>query len=100
MERGQVAPELLAINTTLKKDPLSYSKNTHQRTIGNQLNAKDGDQIKYYKSDTRGKAHSNPAFIDIGKYLEMMQSTFEEQLKVLGYDFQRDVVGIKSLADY
>jgi len=33
------------------------------------------------------------------KYLEMMKSTFEEQLKVLGYDFMQDVVGVRSLAD-
>ena len=100
MERGQVAPDLLAINTTLKKNPLDYSKNAYQRIIGNQLNAKEGDVIKYYKSDTRGTAHSNSSLIDIGKYQEMMQSIFEEQLKVLGYDFQRDVVGVKNLADY
>ncbi len=100
MERGQVAPELLAITSTLKKDPLSYSNNAYQRIVGNQLNVKEGDSIKYYKSNTRGMAHSNPSFIDIGKYLEMMQSSFEEQLKVLGYDFLRDVVGVKSLADF
>jgi hypothetical protein len=28
-----------------------------------------------------------------------MKSTFEEQLKVLGYDFIKDVAGVKSLAD-
>jgi hypothetical protein len=28
-----------------------------------------------------------------------MKSTFEEQLKVLGYDFTKDVIGVKSLAD-
>jgi DNA polymerase I len=100
MERGQVPSELLVITSTLKKDPLSYCNNAYQRIVGNQLNAKEGDSIAYYKSDTRGMAHSKPLFIDIGKYLEMMQSTFEEQLQVLGYDFQRDVVGVKSLADY
>jgi hypothetical protein len=56
--------------------------------------------IKYYKSKTTGFSHSNPSLIDTGKYLEMMQSTFEEQLKVLEYDFLIDVIGVKSLADY
>lgn len=45
-------------------------------------------------------ARSNPVFIDRAKYLEIMQSTFEEQLKVLGYNFLIDVVGVKSLADF
>jgi DNA polymerase, archaea type len=100
MEKGQVPPELLSISTTLKKDPSSYSLNAYQRIVGSQTNAKEGDSIKYYKSNTKGTTHSNPSFINIGKYLEMMQSTFEEQLKVLGYDFLKDVVGVKSLADF
>ena len=29
----------------------------------------------------------------------MLKSTFEDQLKVLGYDFMQDVVGVRSLAD-
>lgn len=99
MERGLVPSELLAINTTLKKDPESYSVNAYQRIIGNQLRAKEGDAIKYYKSTTKGQAHYNPAFLSHTKYLKMMKSTFEEQLKVLGYDFVKDVVGVRSLAD-
>jgi DNA polymerase, archaea type len=100
MERGQVAPELLAITSTLNKDPSQYPDGNYQRIVGNQLNAKEGDSIAYYKSATRGKAHSNPIFIDIGKYLDMMQSTFEKQVELLGYDFLRDVVGVKNLADF
>jgi DNA polymerase I len=100
MERGQVPFKLLAITSTLKKDPSEYPTGNYQRIVGNQLNAKEGDSITYYKSDTRGTAHSNPIFIDIGKYLEMMQSTFEKQVELLGYDFLIDVVGVKSLADF
>lgn len=99
MEKGIVAPESLEIKTTLKKDPESYPQNRHQRIVGNQLNAKEGDVIKYYKSDTKGKAHSDPIFLSRNKYLQMLKSTFEDQLKVLGYDFMQDVVGVKSLAD-
>jgi DNA polymerase I len=98
MERGLVPSELLAIRTVLKKDPQEYSDNIYQRIIGNQVGAKEGDTIKYYKSTTIGQVHSNPALLSRAKYLEMMKSTFEEQLKVLGYDFIRDVVGVKSLA--
>lgn len=99
MERGLVPSEILAINTTLKKDPESYSVNAYQRIIGNQLRAKEGDAIKYYKAITKGQAHHNPSFLSTAKYLMMMKSTFEEQLKVIGYDFVKDVVGVRSLAD-
>ena len=60
MEKGIVAPELLEIKTTLKKDPESYPQNRYQRIVGSQLNAREGEVIKYYKSDTKGKAHSDP----------------------------------------
>jgi DNA polymerase, archaea type len=99
MEKGIVAPELLIISTTLKKDPAEYSNNTYQRIVGSQVGAKEGDTIKYYKSTTKGQAHSNPALLSRAKYLEMMKSTFKEQLKVLGYDFMKYVVGVRSLAD-
>ena len=59
--------------------------------VGIQIGAKEGDTIKYYKS-TNGQTHSNPALVSRAKYLDMMKSTFEEQLKVLGYDFMKDVV--------
>ena len=99
MEKGIVAPELLEIKTTLKKDPGSYPQNRYQRIVGSQLNAKEGDVIKYYKSDTKGKAHSDPIFLSHNKYLQMLKSTFEDQLKVLGYDFVQNIVGVRSLAD-
>ena len=99
MERGLVSSDLLAISTILKKDPSGYSENTFQRIVGSQLGAKEGDPIKYYKSTTKGKAHSDPALLSRAKYLDMMKSTFEEQLKVIGYDFVKDVVGVKSLAN-
>jgi DNA polymerase, archaea type len=99
MEKGIVAPELLEVKTTLRKDPESYPQSRYQRIVGSQLNAKEGDIIKYYKSDTKGKAHSDPIFLSRIKYLQMLKSTFEDQLKVLGYDFMKDVVGVRSLAD-
>ncbi len=98
MEKGLVSSDLLAITTVLKKDPNAYSKNAYQRVVGNQIGAKEGDTIKYYKA-TNNQAHFNPALVSRVKYLDMMKSTFEEQLKVLGYDFMKDVVGIKRLAD-
>jgi DNA polymerase, archaea type len=99
MEKGIVAPELLEIKTTLRKDPESYPQSRYQRIVGSKLNAKEGDIIKYYKSDTKGKAHSDPIFLSHAKYLQMLKSTFEDQLKVLDYDFMQDIVGVRSLAD-
>jgi hypothetical protein len=100
MEKGIVATELLEIKTTLRKDPESYPPTKYQRIVGSQLNAKEGDIIKYYKSDIKGKAHSDPIFLSRAKYIQMLKSTFEDQLKVLGYDFMQDVVGVRSLQIY
>ena len=100
MESGQVPFELLAIRSTLNKAPKDYANNTYQKILANQTSAEEGDVLKYYKSNTKGKAHSNPAFISRSKYLEMLKTTFFDQLKVLGYDFLQDVVGTKSLADF
>lgn len=100
METGQIPIELLAIRTTLNKAPQDYANNTYQKILANQTSAEEGDVLKYYKSNTRGKTHSNPAFISRSKYLEMLKTTFSDQLKVLGYDFLQDVVGTKSLADF
>jgi DNA polymerase elongation subunit (family B) len=99
MESGLVPSELLVISTTIKKDPIEYSDNTYQRIVGSQVRAKEGDIIKYYKSTTKGQAHSNPSLLSRAKYLQMLKSTFEDQLKVLGYDFMQDVVGVRNLAD-
>jgi DNA polymerase elongation subunit (family B) len=99
MEKGTVVLQSLEIKTTLKKYPNMYPQNRYQRIVGSQLNAKEGDVIKYYKSDTKGKAHSDPIFLSRAKYLQMLKSTFEDQLKVLGYDFMQDIVGVRSLAD-
>ena len=100
MESGQVPIELLSIQTTLNKAPQDYGNDTYQKILANQTSTVEGDVIKYYKSTTKGKAHSNPAFISRTKYLEMLKTTFFDQLKVLGYDFLQDVVGTKSLADF
>ena len=71
MERGLVSSDLFAITTILKKDPNAYPKNTYQRVVGNQIGAKEGDTIKYYKS-TNSQAHSNPALLSRTKYLDMI----------------------------
>ena len=100
MEKGQVPHKLLAISLTLSKDPSEYASGDFQNIVGKQLNAKEGDTIKYYKADFPGKAHSDPAYIDRSKYLEMLQSTFEDQLKCLGYNYFNHVKGDVTLDDF
>ncbi len=100
MENGQVPFELLAITTTLNKAPQDYANDTYQKILANQAGAREGDLLKYYKSTTKGKAHSNPAFVSRSKYLEMLKTTFTDQLKTLGYDILKDVVGIRSIAEF
>ncbi|MDF0680308.1 MAG: DNA polymerase domain-containing protein [Candidatus Nitrosocosmicus sp.] len=100
MEKGLVPHDLLAISLTLKQDPSEYDTNDYQNIVGKQLNAKEGDTIKYYKANFPGKAHSDPAFIDRSKYLERLQSTFEKQIKCLGYNYYKHVKGDATLDDF
>jgi DNA polymerase, archaea type len=99
MEQGTVPKESLEIKLTLKKNPEEYDKNTVQRIVGLAQNAREGDTISYYKSNTKGGGTSNPNLYSRFKYLEMLKSTMEDQLNVIGYDFMRDVVGLTSLRD-
>ena len=46
-----------------------------------------------------GGGTTNPSFYSIKKYLEMRESTFEDVLAVMGFDFKRDVKGFTSLLD-
>ena len=54
MEQGTVPRESLEIKLTLKKNPEEYDKNTVQRMVGLAQNARQGDTISYYKSNTKG----------------------------------------------
>jgi hypothetical protein len=99
MEQGLVPTESLEIRLTLKKNPEEYDKNTVQRIVGLAQNAREGDTISYYKSNTKGGGTLNPNLYSRCKYLEMLKSTIEDQLNVIGYDFMRDVVGLTSLRD-
>jgi DNA polymerase elongation subunit (family B) len=100
MEKGQVHHELLAISLTLKKDPSEYDINDYQNIVGKQQKAGEGDTIEFYKANCTGGAHSDPAFIDRNKYLESLQSTFEKQIKCLGYNYCKYVKGDATLDDF
>ena len=76
-----------------KKDQSDNEENSRQRVVGNELGAKQGDTIVYYKSDiVAGGGTSNPNLISRRKYLEMLRSTVEDSLKVIEYDFDRNIL--------
>ena len=56
------------------------------------------DSIIYYKSNKIGGGTTNPSLYSIKKYLEMRESTFEDVLSIMGFDFKRDVIGFTSLS--
>lgn len=97
METERVPLEELEINLTLVKNPKQYSKNSLQRLLGNELEADEGDSIKYYKSDIIGGGTSNPRLISRRKYLEMLRTTVGDSIQAMGYDFDKDIVGEKRL---
>ena len=100
MESGQVPLDELIIKITLRKDPSKYSQNSLQRVISNEIGAQQGDTISYFKSDISGGGTSKSNLINPRKYLEILKTTVEDSLKVMGYDYVRDIVGQKKLCDY
>jgi DNA polymerase I len=100
MESGQVALDELLVKHTLQKDPNEYPKNRVQRVVGTELHSSQGDTIRYYKSDiVSGGGTSNPSLLSRRKYLEMLRTTVEDSLKIMGYDYMKDIVGCKKLDD-
>jgi len=100
MESGQVPLEELLIKAILQKDPNEYPKNRVQRVVGTELHSSKADTIKYYKSDiVAGGGTSNPNLISRRKYMEMFRSTIEDSLNVMGYSFERDIVGQRNIHD-
>jgi hypothetical protein len=93
MESGQVPLEELEIKLTLTKNPDEYPENRLQRLVGSELDAKQCDTIKYYKSDIKGGGSSNPNLTTRRKYLEMLRTTFADSLQLMGYDFNKDILG-------
>lgn len=92
LETGRVPLEELEIKLTLAKSPDEYPTSRLQRVIGSKLGASQGDIIKYYKSDVKGGGTSNPNLISKTKYIEMLRITVEDILKLMGYDYNREIV--------
>lgn len=99
MEARQVPLEELEINLTLVKNPDKYPESSLQRIVGSELGASQGDTINYYKSNTTGGGTASPNLINRRKYLEMLKTTVEDCLKLMGYDYYKDVVGQLKICD-
>ena len=97
MEEGQVPILDLQIKLVLQKNPEEYSENSLQRRISS--DKKEGDSIIYYKSNKIGGGTTNPSLYSIKIYLEMRESTFEDVLSLMGFDYKRDVKGFTSLLE-
>jgi|ERR1044072_4789234 hypothetical protein len=100
MVGGKVPLEELRINLTLTNYPSHYKNNSLQKLLGSKLNATIGDTISFYKSDRQGAATINPRLISCKKYLQLLQSSLEETLKLMGYDYLRDVLGYRNIQDF
>ena len=100
MEVGQVPIEELQIKLVLLKNPEEYPENSLQRKLSVEKvsNVQQGDSIIYYKSNKIGGGTINPSLYSIKKYLEMRESTFEDVLSLMSFDFKRDVIGFTSLS--
>ena len=100
MEEGQVPLEELQIKLVLQKNPDDYPENSLQRILSLEKggNLQQGDSVIYYKSNKIGGGTTNPSLYSIKKYLEMFESTFEDVLAVMGFDFKRDIVGFTNLS--
>jgi DNA polymerase I len=100
MEEGIISLAELSIKLTLKKNPRNYKPNSLQRKIGLELEAEQGDILKYYKSRMVGGGTISSDLLCRQKYLQMLKSTVGETLHVMGYSFDRDVAGCKRLDDF
>jgi hypothetical protein len=93
--------EELQINLVLQKNPDEYPENSLQRKLSLEKGGyiQQGDSIIYYKSNKIGSGTTNSTRYSIKKYLEMRESTFEDVIAIMGYNYIRDVKGFTSLLE-
>lgn len=119
LEARKIPLEDLSFNVTINKSLSTYGKKTGSKTVdgnssetykglpqhikaarmivdANKREIRAGDIISYVKTNTSDGVKpvelSNPEEIDTEKYLETMESTFEQVLSALNFDF-RSVLG-------
>jgi len=99
----------LAFNMMISKPPDRYTKTTPQHVkaaclltkTGREI--KSGDIISFVKTTdelgVRPLELANPKMVDVAKYTEYLESTFEQVLDALGISFE-EVVGILKLDSF
>ena len=101
--------EDLAFNMMISKPPSHYTKTTPQHVKAALLltkmgyEVKSGDIISFVKTTddlgVRPLKLAEPKMVDVAKYTEYLESTFEQVLDALGIRFD-EVVGISKLESF
>lgn len=109
IKRRQFELKDMAFHYTLGKNPHSYDKSTPQHVKAALMLEKEGIELKKGERVSFIKCKGDPNVkplqlarkedIDVGKYLEMLQSTFEQLLDPLGIDFDR-IIGVTKLDQF
>jgi len=100
LEKRQVPIEDLQITMELKREPTDYKPNIAQKLVGIEVGAVQGDTIEFYKSSCKGKATSKAELISYAEYTKMFESVFRLQVEILGRDFDKEILGVKSIYDF
>ena len=107
---GRIDPKLLRRKIELGINPEDYGNDLVQKAIGLAQGKRKGETIWYYDIDKgKGKAkkqewdlltnkektnrYQNIELICKNKYVKDLKTTFDKQLKYLGIDFEKDIVG-------
>jgi len=109
LKKREYSPEDLAFNIMISKPIESYRKTTPQHVKAALLlqksgvEVKPGDLISFVKvtSDLGVKPVKLVSLreVDVSKYMEYVQSTFEQVLDALGIDF-KDIMGVTRLESF
>jgi DNA polymerase elongation subunit (family B) len=100
LEKKQVPLEELQITMELKRDPTDYKTNIAQKLVGSEIGAVQGETIEYYKSSCKGKATVKAELISYAEYLKMFENVFREQVEILGRNYDKEILGVVSIAEF
>ena len=87
LESGGINPELLKRSNRLSKNPEEYeNENDRKRKIGSAIDARKGDIIEYFESDSKEGYSLNVQDISVRKYKIMLWKAVKDILQIAGYD--------------
>ena len=87
LKSGKVNPDLLKRSNRLSKNPGEYeNENDRRRKIGLATEARKGDIIEYFESDSKEGYSLDPGDISVKKYKIMLWKAVEDILQIAGYD--------------